>query len=227
MAISEVEKALLLAAGFDESHIEGMNDTERAYYIEEIRASINQQNTSSVQSAVPKNESLMSRFGFWVWMLVIAIFVAIGGKIYQSKDENERKHRASLNAALETCIANEVQRQFENNSDELLKVSFDRCRAQFDAVVTTCSGNEKDCAQKAESRMTVRIRELREQQIAEKEIQRKNKLIEDAIGQLKTLGVTEDDLKDYFREEILEEEAEMRHMMDDHRASDGDDQERR
>ena len=75
--------------------------------------------------------------------------------------------------------------------------------------------------------MTVRIRELREQQIAEKEIQRKNKLIEDAIGQLKTLGVTEDDLKDYFREEILEEEAEMRHMMDDHRASDGDDQERR
>ncbi|HEV2159472.1 hypothetical protein [Bradyrhizobium sp.] len=92
------------------------------------------------------------------------------------------------------------------NSEELLKSILSECRAQFGEALASCE-SEIGCEERLRRTALERIGMIREELAWAREEAWKRGTIERAIMQFGKDGISRDDLKAFFRDEILEEEA--------------------
>ena len=116
--------------------------------------------------------------------------------------------RANAMHDWEQCSAQVRQRLVESNqqgsTDDLLEVVLLECQTQYRTYIDKVWEWREDALKEAIKKDISRARKIRAAGGPEKA--RKTDLIEAAIEQLHGVGVNLDDLKDYFRETILEED---------------------
>ena len=145
--------------------------------------------------------------------LKIAIAAVIGVIVIlwiRSSQETKQGNASRANAMhdWEECSAQVRKRLVESDqqgsTDDLLKVVLLECQTQYRTYIDKVWEWREDALTEAIKKEISRARKVRAAGGPEKA--RKTDLIEAAIEQLYGTGVTLDDLKDYFRETILEED---------------------
>jgi hypothetical protein len=92
------------------------------------------------------------------------------------------------------------------NHNELLVSILGECRSQFAAAVASCEA-KTGCEERLQRTAFQRIGMIREALAWTHEEARKRGIIGRAVRQIEKDGVTRDDIKAFFRDEILEDEA--------------------
>jgi hypothetical protein len=145
-------------------------------------------------------------------LLKIATAAVIGVIIVlwiRSSQETNRENafRANVMRDWEQCSTQVKKRLVESDqqgsTDDLLKVVLSECQTQYRAYVERVWEWREEALTDAIKKEISRAKKVRAAGGSEKA--RKTELIEAAIEQLYGAGVTLDDLKDHFRETILEE----------------------
>ena len=91
-------------------------------------------------------------------------------------------------------------------------------KRQYEAFVSNC-GSATDCKSTAQRAAIERIDWIRDELVWAREQARKRSQIDAAVKELENVGVGRDDIKAFFRDEILEDEAADRNAEDEVRAA--------
>lgn len=144
----------------------------------------------------------MRILNFWS---VIALTIGVVTIVVIDRDEWKAKQeriRSQAAAALDQCVAEAFQKGEQPRY---------RCANEIDAFNLNCVKEQSICASDMKKRISSQEEMLRQRA----EELKKVKAIESALGELANKGISSSDLKDYFREEIMEEERQMKEYEDE------------
>lgn len=109
-----------------------------------------------------------------------------------------------------TVTANErLERELMLANEELMLPIMKECKSQYDAAASECIFRD-GCEVIVKTVALKTINFIRDNLISAREEVRKRNQIESALKELEKIGVNRDDVKSFFRDEILEDEADDR-----------------
>lgn len=120
----------------------------------------------------------------------------------QSADRDWRK-------CITVTATERLERELMLANEELMLPIMKECKSQYDAAASSCIF-KNDCEAIIKTAALKRINFIRDNLISEREEVRKKNQIESALNELEKIGVNRDDVKSFFRDEILEDEADDR-----------------
>lgn len=144
-----------------------------------------------------------------VRVLIVCILTVGTAKILDDSFRSAKARNADRD--WKKCIAATANERLEQDFtlaiEELMLPIMSKCNRQYDAAANECISNA-DCEVIVKTAGLKTINVIRNNFIAEREEVRKRNQIESALKELEKIGVNRDDIKSFFRDEILGDEAD-------------------
>jgi hypothetical protein len=137
-----------------------------------------------------------------------------------------RRATSEWHACAHDTAERTLERELTTTSEVLMQSILSECKRQYDAVVSKC-GSEENCATTVQHKAIVRSNSIRNEIIWAREQAKKRSQIEAAVQELERIGVHRDGIKDFFRDEILDDAAAEKNAEDEAKAAADGDRERR
>ncbi|MCK1354216.1 hypothetical protein IVB56_24940 [Bradyrhizobium sp. CW7] len=154
-------------------------------------------------------------------VLLIALISVVGAGVFAAYSLHSARKREATREWY-ACAHDKAERILEGalstETENLIESIHTECRRQLEVVVSEC-GLDAECAATAQRTVVGKISWIRDELTWERDQARKRSQIDVAIKELGKVGVDREDIKDYFREEILRDKDAEKHAIDEANAA--------